>query len=357
MDGAVVEVGGGYLKSGGRVDMASIGNAGLVLNSARKVFQNVVAVDDLSFTVPSGSMFGLLGANGAGKTTTLRMVLNILSPDAGTILWNGRPSHEVPRQAFGYLPEERGLYLKMKVGDELVFLSGLYGLHTAEAIERAHFWLDKVGLGDAWNRKVEELSKGNQQKVQVLAAILHDPDLMLLDEPFSGLDPINAEVLRDTLQERQKQGKTIIFSSHRLEQVEEICDHVAIIHKGRLLTTGRISDLKRQSRKQLVEVAFGAQNGDAPDLGRFIGALPSSDVTIMEKRSDSLRFELRNGLSSDVVLDIAVKEGPGHVRRFELVEPTLQEIFIEAVQKADPAAVKQLTDEGGLIGGKVLTEG
>lgn len=333
------------------------GNSGLVLNGVRKVYQKVVAVDNLTFTVPRGSMFGLLGANGAGKTTTLRMVLNILTADEGTIQWNGRPSADWTRNTFGYLPEERGLYLKMKVGEELVFLSGLYGLDTTEATKRAHEWLDKVGLADAWSRKVEELSKGNQQKVQVLAAILHDPDLMLMDEPFSGLDPINTEVLRDTLFDRQQQGKTIIFSSHRLEQVEEICDHVAIIHKGRLLTTGRISDLKRQSQKRLIEVAFGGQNGDAPDMEKFLRSLPSHRIEVVERRSDSLRFELLDDLSSDQVLELAVKEGPGHVRRFELVAPTLQEIFIDAVQKADPAAVKQLAEEGSLPGGKVLTEG
>jgi ABC-2 type transport system ATP-binding protein len=337
--------------------MSSMRDGGLVLDGVRKVFQKVVAVDSLTFTVPRGSMFGLLGANGAGKTTTLRMVLNILSPDVGTILWNGRPSSEAGRDTFGYLPEERGLYLKMKVGEELVFLSGLYGLSTMEATRRAHEWLGRVGLGDAWNRKVEELSKGNQQKVQVLAAILHDPDLMLLDEPFSGLDPINTDVLRNTLVQRQAQGKTIVFSSHRLEQVEELCDYVAIIHRGKLLTTGLISDLKRQSGKQLVEIGFAAENGEPPDMERFVGALAPYGLTIHERRAESLRLEMHGGTSGDEILKLAIAEGPGHVRRFELVEPTLQEIFMEVVQRADPAAVQQLVEEGGLPGGKVLTEG
>jgi ABC-2 type transport system ATP-binding protein len=327
------------------------------LQGVRKAFQKIVAVDDLTFTVPRGSMFGLLGANGAGKTTTLRMVLNILSPDAGTITWNGVPAAHVPRSTFGYLPEERGLYLKMKVGDELVFLSGLYGLSTSEADKRAHDWLGRLGLGDAWNRKVEELSKGNQQKVQVLAAILHEPDLMLLDEPFSGLDPINTEVLRDTLLQRQAQGHTIVFSSHRLEQVEEICDYVAIIHKGKLLKTGLISDLKRQSGKQLVELAFAPTNGQLPNLDSFVAALQPLNLTIHERRAESLRFEMRDDVTTDDILSLAIKDGPGQVRRFELEEPTLQEIFLEAVQKADPAAVHELVVEGLLPGGKVLTEG
>lgn len=337
--------------------MVGRGDGGLVLDGVRKVYQKVVAVDRLTFVVPRGSMFGLLGANGAGKTTTLRMVLNILTPDEGTITWNGRPAVEVSRGSFGYLPEERGLYLKMKVGDELVFLSGLYGMGSKEATEQAHFWLEKVGLGDGWNRKVEELSKGNQQKVQVLAALLHDPELMLLDEPFSGLDPINAEVLRDTLQDRQKQGKTIVFSSHRLEQVEEICDYVAIIHKGRLLTTGLISDLKRQSSKQLIELGFAPRDGSAVEMDEFLQALPLQNMVISERRSDSLRFELKNGTTSDEILRLAMEKGPGYVKRFELVEPTLQEIFIEAVQRVDPSATRELANEGGLPGGKVLTEG
>ncbi|MEO5951162.1 MAG: ATP-binding cassette domain-containing protein, partial [Chloroflexia bacterium] len=293
------------------VVMVGSGDGGLVLEGIRKVYQKVVAVDRLTFTVPRGSMFGLLGANGAGKTTTLRMVLNILRPDEGTILWNGKVSSEVPRHVFGYLPEERGLYPKMKVGEELVFLAGLHDMSSGEATKQAHFLLERVGLGDAWSRKVEELSKGNQQKVQVLAALLHEPDLMLMDEPFSGLDPINAEVLRDTLQDRQKQGKTIVFSSHRLEQVEEICDYVAIIHKGRLLVTGLISDLKRRSSKQLIEVAFGARDGVALDLDEFVQKLPLHDMKIYDQRRDGLRFELHNGISSDQILEMAVKDGPG----------------------------------------------
>src|SRR5207248_5868796 len=172
-------------------------------------------------------------------------------------------------------PEERGLYPKMKTGDQLVFLASLNNLSTAEATRRAREWLRNVGLEDAWDRKVEELSKGNQQKVQVLAAILHDPALMLLDEPFSGLDPINTEVLRDTLVERRAQGRTIVFSSHRLEQVEELCDHVAIIHKGRLLRAGPLSELKRNTGRRFVELAFsvagdGNANGHAPVFERFL---------------------------------------------------------------------------------------
>ena len=337
--------------------MASIEKGGLVLNGVRKAFQKVVAVDDLSFTVPSGSMFGLLGANGAGKTTTLRMILSILRPDMGNITWNGTPIDDVPRHAFGYLPEERGLYPKMKAGEELVFLAGLNDVSAPEATKRARAQLQRLGLGDAWNRKVEELSKGNQQKVQVLAAILHEPDLMLLDEPFSGLDPINTELLRETLLQRQEQGRTIIFSSHRLEQVEAVCDHVAIIHKGRLLTTGLLSDLRRKSGRRLVEVEFASSNGHTPGADSFLATLAPLKVSLQSTHKGTLRLVMGDGATSDQVLRAAMEQGPGPISRFEVVEPTLQEIFIEAVAAADPSAVEQLKEEGTMPGGTVLTEG
>lgn len=309
---------------------------GLVIRHVRKAFRTIVAVDDLSFTVPPGSMFGLLGANGAGKTTTLRMVLNIMTPDEGTIAWKGGDVARLPRSTFGYLPEERGLYPKMRTGEQLVFLAGLNNVPTGEATRRAREWLERVDLADAWNRKVEELSKGNQQKVQVLAAILHDPDLMLLDEPFSGLDPINTDVLRDTLFRRRDQGHTIVFSSHRLEQVEELCDHVAIIHRGRLLRGGALGEVKRSTGRRFVEVAFDAgSNGHVPNVNGFLSALAPYALKVAEERADSARIELFSGAQPSQVLQEALQHGPGPVRKFEVVEPTLQEIFIAAVREAD----------------------
>lgn len=333
---------------------------GLVLEGVRKAFRQLVAVDDLTFSVPTGSMFGLLGANGAGKTTTLRMVLNILRPDRGSITWHGQDVTQVSRDTFGYLPEERGLYTKMKTGEQLVFLAGLNNLSRAEANRRAREWLERLSLADAWNRKVEELSKGNQQKVQVLAAILHDPQLMLLDEPFSGLDPINTEVLRETLLQRRTQGRTIIFSSHRLEQVEELCDHVAIIHRGRLLRAGPIAEVKRSTGRRFVEVAFDLSvsgNGRGPDMTPLLSALSREKIDITEQHGDRLRVELLDGASSESVLRAAIQNGPGPIRRFEIVEPTLQEVFIDAVTAADPESYEQFTREGISTGGKVLTEG
>lgn len=315
---------------------------GLTFSHVYKRFRTTVAVNDLTFTVPAGSMFGLLGANGAGKTTTLRMVLNIMTPDEGTITWKGRIASTVPRPTFGYLPEERGLYPKMKVGEELAFLAGLNDVPSGEANRRAREWLGRVGLEDAWNRKVEELSKGNQQKIQVLAAILHDPDLMLLDEPFSGLDPINTDVLQDTLLQRRAAGHTIIFSSHRLEQVEELCDHVAIIHRGALLRTGSISEVKRSTGRRFVEVAFeDPSDGHKPDLNGFLSSLAPYPLKVAEARGNSARVELLDGASSGQVLQEAMEHGPAALRRFEVVEPTLQEIFIAAIREVDPDAVER----------------
>jgi ABC-2 type transport system ATP-binding protein len=331
---------------------------GLQLNGVRKAFTNLVAVDDLSFHVPAGSMFGLLGANGAGKTTTLRMILSILLPDRGTITLNGREVKDVPRWSFGYLPEERGLYPKMKTGEQLVFLGSLNNLNAAEATRRAREGLARMSLGEQWNRKVEELSKGNQQKVQVLAAILHDPELMLLDEPFSGLDPINTDVLRDTLFERRDLGRTIIFSSHRLEQVEEVCDYIAIIHRGRLLLTGSISDVKSNTGRNFVEVAFDVPgNGHAPDFSHFLSSLKPHKLSVVEQWGDRARIELLDGTPAEQVLHLALENGPGALKRFEVAEPTLQEIFIDAVGRVDPAAVEQVRQEGAIPGRKVLTEG
>ena len=331
---------------------------GLQLNSVRKAFRNLVAVDDLTFHVPSGSMFGLLGANGAGKTTTLRMILSILLPDRGNITLNGREVRDVPRWSFGYLPEERGLYPKMKTGDQLVFLGSLNNLTAAEATRRAREGLARMGLGEQWNRKVEELSKGNQQKVQVLAAILHDPELMLLDEPFSGLDPINTDVLRETLFQRRDQGRTIIFSSHRLEQVEELCDHIAIIHRGRLLLTGSLSKIKRSTGRNFVEVAFDVPgNGHAPGFSHFLTSLKPYRLNVVEQWGDRARIELLESTPAEQVLRLALENGPGALKRFEVAEPTLQEIFIDAVGRVDPEAVEQVRQEGALPGGKVLTEG
>lgn len=207
-------------------------SAGLALERVSNSFEGVRAVSELSLRVPEGLIFGFLGPNGAGKTTTMRVILDILRPDTGTVRWRGWPVDDQTRRRFGYLPEERGLYTKMKVLDQLVFFARLYGMPRDEAVAATERWLDRFDIADRKGSRIEELSRGNQQNVQVLAALVHDPDLALLDEPFSGLDPLNSELLESALRDLRDRGKTVLYSCHRLEQVEDLCEEVAIIARG-----------------------------------------------------------------------------------------------------------------------------
>src|SRR6186997_95993 len=209
----------------------------LRIDSLRKRFDQVQALDGVTFDVEPGQVFGFLGANGAGKTTTMRIVLGFLHADEGTVMWNDREARAWPRKTWGYMPEERGLYLRMPVLEQLVFFASLYGVPRRRATDDAKHWLARFRISDYADRKAETLSKGNQQKVQYIATVLHDPDVLLMDEPFSGLDPVNASLLKSAFLEMRDQGKTIIFSTHQLEQAEELCDSVAIIDHGRLVTT------------------------------------------------------------------------------------------------------------------------
>src|SRR5437588_7245162 len=208
---------------------------GLVVDSINKSFGQLHAIKDLSMEVREGSIFGFLGANGAGKTTTMRMILDIIRPDSGRITWNGQDVREVPRRNWGYLPEERGLYPKVSVEDQLVFLARLNGLSKFAAHKHLDEWLERFQITEYRKKKAEELSKGNQQKIQFLAAIVHDPQILIMDEPFSGLDPVNADVLKEALLEMRNRGKTLIFSTHQLEQVEEMCEDILIINKGQTI--------------------------------------------------------------------------------------------------------------------------
>jgi ABC-2 type transport system ATP-binding protein len=205
----------------------------------------VTALDGISFEVPKGQVFGFLGANGAGKTTTMRIVLDILRPDAGTATWDGTPTTAVPRETWGYLPEERGLYPRLQVLDQLVFFASLYGIPRDVAATRAREWLARLRIPDYATRRAEELSKGNQQKVQLIAAILHEPAVLLMDEPFVGLDPVNVALLKEAFGEMRERGSTLIFSTHQMEMVEELCESVALIDKGRLVLAGPIREVKR----------------------------------------------------------------------------------------------------------------
>ncbi len=217
----------------------------LVLDSLSKRFGAVQALDGISFTVEPGEVFAFLGANGAGKTTTMRIVMEILRADSGTVTWRGRPIHELSRRTWGYLPEDRGLYPRMKVLDQLVFYAALYGVSRRDAAWRAREWLERFRIPEYADRRAEELSKGNQQKVQFIAAVLHDPEVLLMDEPFVGLDPVNVALLKEAFLAMRDQGKTLVLSTHQMEMVEELCESMVIVDKGRIVVGGPIREVRR----------------------------------------------------------------------------------------------------------------
>ncbi len=298
---------------------------GLVVEHVSKSFAQFHAVTDLSMEVKEGSIFGFLGANGAGKTTTMRMVLDILRPDAGRISWNGKDVSEIPRNHLGYLPEERGLYPKMTVEDQLLFLAQLNGLSKQAARTELDEWLERFQINANRTKKVEELSKGNQQKVQFLATILHDPAILIMDEPFSGLDPVNANVLKEAFLEMHRRGKTIIFSTHQLEQVEELCQDVVIINKGQSVVQGNVQEIKRQHGRNVIRLKL---DNDAE--ARWLDTLQG--VRVDKRRQDYIEMRMEPGFNPNLIVETALRHN-GHISLFELVEPSLTDIFIESVGK------------------------
>lgn len=298
---------------------------GLVVEQINKSFGQLQVIKDLSMEVREGSIFGFLGANGAGKTTTMRMILDIIRPDSGSITWNGNDVREVPRHDWGYLPEERGLYPKVSVEDQLIFLARLQGLSKPAAQHNLDEWLERFQITEYRKRKVEELSKGNQQKIQFLAAIIHDPLILIMDEPFSGLDPVNANVLKEAFLEMHRRGKTIIFSTHQLEQVEELCEDVLIINKGQTVIAGSVRDIKRQHGRNVARLKL---DNDADAL--WLDTLEGVQVT--NRRQDYIEMRIRADLNPNVIVEAALRNG-GIISLFELVEPSLTDIFIEAVGK------------------------
>jgi ABC-2 type transport system ATP-binding protein len=296
---------------------------GLVVEHINKSFGQFQAVKDLSMEVREGAIFGFLGANGAGKTTTMRMILDIIRPDSGQISWNGQEVREVERSMWGYLPEERGLYPKMIVEDQLLFLAQLNGLPKQEAQRELNEWLDRFQITSYRRKKVEQLSKGNQQKVQFLATVLHNPSILIMDEPFSGLDPVNANVLKDAFLEMHQRGKTIIFSTHQLEQVEELCEDVLIINKGEAVVYGSVRDVKRQHGRNVVRLKL-----DNDPEAHWLDSLPGVQVT--KRRQDYIEMQMQANLNPNVIVEAALQHG-GIITRFELTEPSLTDIFIERV--------------------------
>jgi ABC-2 type transport system ATP-binding protein len=293
----------------------------LRIRNVTKRFGNTTAVSGISFEVPEGSIFGLLGANGAGKTTTVRMILDIIRPDFGEVTWQDSPARDVARRRFGYLPEERGLYPDMKVGEQLRFFGRVRGLGVREADDQAKNWLERFGITEYLDRPLQELSKGNQQKVQFLVSVLHDPELVILDEPFSGLDPVSHEQLRAVILELKEGGKTLLLSTHNMEQVEELCDGVALIHRSKLAFSGPLSELRaRHADMRTLRLTYDGETD--PLLGRFPG------LSVVDRDGEELELS-PNGEEPKDILEAAVETG--RVRRFEEVEPSLRRIFIEEV--------------------------
>ncbi len=292
----------------------------LAVAHLRKEYATVLAVDDVSFQANSGEIFGLLGPNGAGKTTSIRMILNIISPDGGEVTFDGKPMDDQMRNHIGYLPEERGLYRKSKLLNTILYFAGLKGIPHAEAKRRAYDWLKRFDLLSCYEQKVEELSKGNQQKVQFIISILHDPKLVILDEPFSGLDPINQILLKDILLELKQQGKAIIFSTHMMEQAEKLCEKICLINHGKVVLEGELAEVKRRFGKNSVHIEF---EGD----GSFLSALPMVKQAMVYENAAELELK-DQGASSQLLAEIAQRL---NIRKFEFQEPSLHSIFLKTV--------------------------
>jgi ABC-2 type transport system ATP-binding protein len=294
------------------------------IEKVTKRFDSFEAVSDLSFCIEQGAVFGILGPNGAGKTTTLRMVMRILVPDKGSIRVLGEPASDRTQDKIGYLPEERGLYRKMKVRQVLVFLGALKGLAETEAGRRADQWLERLELASWTEKKIDDLSKGMQQKVQFIAAVLHRPPLLILDEPFTGLDPVNAALIKDIMLELRQQGSTIILSTHRMEQVEMMCDSICLINHGRKVLDGELRAIKKSYGKNTVRIEFAGAE-DFLNLPAVVASVNHHGATVEAR--------LRPGADAQEILRAAVARGV-EITRFELVEPSLNDIFIEKVGNA-----------------------
>jgi ABC-2 type transport system ATP-binding protein len=288
-----------------------------------KSYGAVVALSSLSFAVRPGQMFGFVGSNGAGKTTAMRIALGVLAADSGQVRWQGQPVTFATRRRFGYMPEERGLYPKMRVAEQLIYFGRLHGMGESAAAAAADRWIERLGLAERAGDAVEKLSLGNQQRVQLAVALVHDPEVLILDEPFSGLDPVGVDSLAGALAEKVATGVPVVFSSHQLELVERLCDAVGIVSNGRMVATGTVAELRRSARRQLRVVAPDAPAG-------WAAALPG--ITVLSEQDGAVTLELGSGESDaddQAVLAAAVRTG--RVEHFSWREPTLTELFREAV--------------------------
>ena len=298
----------------------------LILQGVTKCFGKVTAARDISFNATSGRILGLLGPNGAGKTTTIRIIANILAPDEGTVALDGRNVGQWSQEKMGYLPEERGLYKKLKVTEQLRYLGALKGLGARESAGKVEYWLDRLGLTKWGTRKAQDLSKGMQQKVQFIATVLADPQLIILDEPFSGLDPVNSELLQEIIAEMKQDGRIILFASHRMEQVEQLCDDICLIANGRLLLGGDLKEIKKSFKRDKLVLEY---EGDVP----FLSAMQESgEVQILEWRADGCVLQISEDCNPRALLDRVLSIPGLELYHFEMLQPSLNEIFIQTVR-------------------------
>ena len=294
----------------------------LELHNLKKYYATQKAVDDISFSINKGSIFGLLGPNGAGKTTLLRMITGIFYPDSGSIQFDGKafdPLNDIIK--IGYMPEERGLYKKMKIGEQALYLAQLKGLSKSEAMEKIKFWFKRLEMESWWNKKVEDLSKGMSQKLQFVITVLHEPKLIILDEPFSGLDPLNASLIKDEIYGLSQRGCTIIFSTHRMEQVEEICDHIVLVNLGQKVLDGTVSDIKQQFKENKFSIK----------LGELPANINSHAFEVANQKANELTVKIKEGFRSNDVLQYFLQQNLT-IESFNEILPSLNEIFINLVE-------------------------
>ena len=295
----------------------------LEVKNLKKYYATQKAVDDISFSLAPGSIFGLLGPNGAGKTTLIRMITGIFFPDEGEILFNGKPFNPADDVInIGYMPEERGLYKKMKIGEQAVYLARLKGLSKADAMTKVKEWFVRFQMESWWNKKVEDLSKGMGQKLQFVTTVLHEPKLIILDEPFSGLDPVNSNLIKDQIYQLAKNGSSIIFSTHRMEQVEEICDHIILVNKGQKIVDGSVHEVKQRYKENLYTISMD----DA-----LPAVIESSYFEVIDKKENKLIVKIRDGYKSNDVLRHFINTDT-NVSSFQELLPSLNDIFIKLVE-------------------------
>lgn len=295
----------------------------LELQSIQKSFSGIHAVDDVGFSVEAGSIFGLLGPNGAGKTTLIRMITGIFLPDSGSIQFGGQPFEALRDSAqIGYMPEERGLYKKMKIGEQVLYLARLKGLSKADATEKIKKWFIKLEMESWWNKKVEDLSKGMSQKLQFVTTVVHEPKLIILDEPFSGLDPVNANLIKEEIYNLAKQGSTILFSTHRMEQVEEICQHVVLINKGKKILDGTVNEIRQNHKENIFSIEL--------DNTDHISDNPL--FQIIRQSGNHIQLSINNPSESNQVLKYFIDNGK-QILSFHEILPSLNEIFIRLVEE------------------------